>query len=71
MAGLVDANVEGYGIEASIAKLPASDLAMKMAVEAVQMPDGYGFIKGYPVGIRCVMRRSLRSRKAQISSIGN
>ena len=49
LASLVDNDVPDYGVEASVAKLRASDLAMKMATEAVQLHGGYGFIKQYPV----------------------
>ena len=34
-----------FGMEASIAKLRASDLAMRMTTEAVQMHGGYGYCK--------------------------
>lgn len=46
---LIDGGVENFGAEASIAKLRASDLAMRMTTEAVQMHGGYGFIKDYRV----------------------
>ena len=51
VAGLVesDAGAGDYAIEASIAKLRASDLAMRMTTEAVQMHGGYGYIKDYRV----------------------
>ena len=38
-----------FGVEASIAKLRASDLAMRMTTEAVQMHGGYGYISDYRV----------------------
>ena len=44
-----DAGAGDYAIEASIAKLRASDLAMRMTTEAVQMHGGYGYIKDYRV----------------------
>jgi alkylation response protein AidB-like acyl-CoA dehydrogenase len=44
---LIDAGSDDFGMEASIAKLRSSDLAMRMATEAVQMHGGYGFIKDY------------------------
>ncbi|MBX9590026.1 MAG: hypothetical protein K2X43_12025 [Hyphomonadaceae bacterium] len=47
VAGLVDGDAHEFGIEASIAKLRASDLAMRMATEAVQMHGGYGYIRDY------------------------
>ena len=37
------------GIEASMLKMRASDLAMRVATEAVQLHGGYGYIKEYPV----------------------
>lgn len=45
VADLVDAGEGDVGIEASIAKLRSSDLAMRMATEAVQMHGGYGYIR--------------------------
>lgn len=49
VADLVDAGVDEFGIEASIAKMRASDLAMRMTTEAVQMHGGYGYIRDYRV----------------------
>ncbi|HXZ92129.1 MAG TPA: acyl-CoA dehydrogenase family protein [Burkholderiales bacterium] len=46
---LVDAGAADIGIEASIAKLRASDLAMRIATEAVQLHGGYGYCKDYRV----------------------
>ena len=45
VADLVDAGTADFGIEASIAKLRASDLAMRMTTDAVQMHGGYGYIR--------------------------
>jgi alkylation response protein AidB-like acyl-CoA dehydrogenase len=45
VADLVDSGADDIGIEASIAKLRASDLAMRMATDAVQMHGGYGYIR--------------------------
>jgi acyl-CoA dehydrogenase len=45
VARLVDAGAADIGIEASIAKLRASDLAMRIATEAVQLHGGYGYCK--------------------------
>jgi len=45
VADLIDGGASGVGIEASIAKLRASDLAMRMTTEAVQMHGGYGYIR--------------------------
>jgi alkylation response protein AidB-like acyl-CoA dehydrogenase len=38
-----------FGKEASMAKLFASETAMKVATKAVQIHGGYGFTKEYPV----------------------
>jgi acyl-CoA dehydrogenase len=38
-------HVDAFGMEASIAKMRASDLAMRMTTEAVQMHGGYGYCK--------------------------
>lgn len=46
---LVDAGQSDIGIEASILKWRASDLAMRMATEAVQLHGGYGYISEYRV----------------------
>jgi acyl-CoA dehydrogenase len=45
VAGLIDAGVADIGPEASMLKLRASDLAMRIATEAVQLYGGYGYIK--------------------------
>jgi acyl-CoA dehydrogenase len=39
----------GIAVEASMLKLRASDLAMRIATEAVQLHGGYGYIKDYRV----------------------
>ncbi len=49
VAGMIDAGAADFGIEASIAKLRASDLAMRMTTEAVQMHGGYGYCSDYRV----------------------
>jgi alkylation response protein AidB-like acyl-CoA dehydrogenase len=49
VAELVEDGVEDFSMEASIAKLRASDLAMKMTSEAVQIFGGYGYISDYRV----------------------
>jgi alkylation response protein AidB-like acyl-CoA dehydrogenase len=49
VADLVDGGVGDMGLEASIAKLRATDLAMRMTTEAVQMHGGYGYIRDYRV----------------------
>lgn len=47
VAQLVDDGVDDMGLEASIAKLRASDLAMAMATECVQFHGGYGYCQDY------------------------
>jgi alkylation response protein AidB-like acyl-CoA dehydrogenase len=49
VASLVDGGAEDFATEASMAKLRASDLAMRMATEAVQMHGGYGYCRDYRV----------------------
>jgi acyl-CoA dehydrogenase len=49
VASLIDGAATDFGLEASIAKLRASDLAMRMTTEAVQMHGGYGYIRDYRV----------------------
>jgi acyl-CoA dehydrogenase len=53
VARLVDAGVSdigpGIAVEASMLKLRASDLAMRIATEAVQLHGGYGYIKEFRV----------------------
>ena len=40
---------EDHTIESSIAKLYASEAAVEVALDAVQLHGGYGYIKDYPV----------------------
>jgi acyl-CoA dehydrogenase len=49
VAGLIDAGESDIGVEASMLKMRASDLAMRIATEAVQLFGGYGYIKEYRV----------------------
>jgi alkylation response protein AidB-like acyl-CoA dehydrogenase len=49
VGALVDAGEEDMGIEASMLKMRATDLAMRMAIEAVQLHGGYGYCKDYRV----------------------
>ncbi len=49
VARLVDGGARDFGIEASILKMRASDLAMRIATEAVQLHGGYGYCKDYRV----------------------
>ncbi len=47
VADLVDRGEPEFSTEASIAKQRASDLAMKMATDAVQLFGGYGYCRDY------------------------
>ena len=49
VAALVDADASDFGIEASMLKLRASDLAMRITTDAVQLFGGYGYIRDYRV----------------------
>jgi alkylation response protein AidB-like acyl-CoA dehydrogenase len=49
LAGLIDGGAEDFGLEASMAKMRASDLAMRVTTEAVQMHGGYGYCSDYRV----------------------
>lgn len=49
VAALIEGGATDFGMEASMAKMRASDLAMRIATEAVQMHGGYGYIRDYRV----------------------
>jgi alkylation response protein AidB-like acyl-CoA dehydrogenase len=49
VGALIDAGTTDLGIEASVLKLRASDLAMRMTTEVVQLFGGYGYCKDYRV----------------------
>jgi alkylation response protein AidB-like acyl-CoA dehydrogenase len=49
VAGLIDGGASDFGLEASMAKLRASDLAMRLTTEAVQMHGGYGYCRDFRV----------------------
>jgi acyl-CoA dehydrogenase len=49
VAQLIDSGAPDFSTEASMAKMRASDLAMRMTTEAVQLHGGYGYIKEYKV----------------------
>ncbi len=49
LAELIDSDAKDFGVEASMAKMRASDLAMRAATEAVQMFGGYGYCRDYRV----------------------
>jgi len=45
LAAAVDAGLADFGVEASILKMRASDLAMRVTTDAVQFLGGYGYCK--------------------------
>jgi alkylation response protein AidB-like acyl-CoA dehydrogenase len=48
-ARMIDAGHKEYTLPASEAKLFASDVAMKVTIDAIQVFGGYGYMKEYPV----------------------
>ena len=48
-AQMIDRGEKKYSKESSMAKLFASDMAMKVTTDAVQILGGYGYMKDYPV----------------------
>lgn len=46
---MVDEGAKDFGVEASVLKMRASDLAMRVTTEAVQLLGGYGYTKDYRV----------------------
>jgi acyl-CoA dehydrogenase len=49
VADLIDDDETDIGLQASMAKLRASDLAMRISTEAVQMHGGYGYCRDFRV----------------------
>lgn len=49
VASLLEEGESDFGLEASMAKMRASDLAMRIATEAVQMHGGYGYCRDFRV----------------------
>ena len=49
VAALFEGEPGDYGLEASIAKMRSSDLAMRIATDAVQMHGGYGYCRDFRV----------------------
>ena len=49
VARMVDSGAKSVSKESAMAKLFASDVAMKVAVDAVQILGGYGYMRDYPV----------------------
>jgi alkylation response protein AidB-like acyl-CoA dehydrogenase len=48
-ARMIDAGSRSFAKEAAMSKLFASDMAMRVAVDAVQIYGGYGYMREYPV----------------------
>ena len=48
-ARMVDAGIKNYAKESAMCKYYASDVAMKVTTDAVQILGGYGYMKEYPV----------------------
>ena len=48
-ARMVDAGVKDVAKESAMAKMYASDVAMKVSVDALQLFGGYGYMKDYPI----------------------
>ena len=46
---MVDAGASDFGVESSMLKMRASDVAMRITTDAVQLHGGYGYIKDYRV----------------------
>jgi len=49
LARRIESGERGLGQEASMLKMRASDLAMRISTEAVQLHGGYGYVKDYRV----------------------
>jgi acyl-CoA dehydrogenase len=49
VARLVDSGATDFGVESSMLKLRASDVAMRITTDAVQLHGGYGYCKDYRV----------------------
>jgi len=49
VARMVDGGARDFGVEASMLKLRASDIAMRITTDAVQLHGGYGYCKDYRV----------------------
>lgn len=48
-ARMVDAGIKDVARESAMAKMYASDVAMKVTVDALQIFGGYGYMKDYPI----------------------
>jgi len=49
VARLIESGSDDFAVEASMLKMRASDLAMRVTTEAVQLYGGYGYCKDYRV----------------------
>jgi len=49
VAKTVDSGVKGVGLESAMAKVFASDVAMRVTTDAVQILGGVGYMRDYPV----------------------
>jgi len=49
VASLIEGGSTDFGLEASMAKMRGSDLAMRISTDAVQMHGGYGYCRDYRV----------------------
>jgi acyl-CoA dehydrogenase len=49
VGAMIDRGEDDIGIESSMLKMRASDLAMRITTDAVQLHGGYGYCKDYPV----------------------
>ena len=58
---MIDSGIRNFSKEAAMAKVFASDMAMKVTVDAVQLMGGCGYMKDYPV--------EKRMRDAKITQI--
>ncbi|HEX6142129.1 MAG TPA: acyl-CoA dehydrogenase family protein [Geminicoccaceae bacterium] len=47
VGAMVDAGIDAIGVEASMLKMKASDLAMRISTDVVQFMGGYGYITDY------------------------
>ncbi|MCK4416766.1 MAG: acyl-CoA dehydrogenase, partial [Candidatus Latescibacteria bacterium] len=48
-ARMIDSGTKNFSKESAMAKVFASDVAMKVTTDAVQVLGGYGYMKEYPV----------------------
>lgn len=49
VASLVESGADDFGIESSMLKMRASDVAMRVTENAVQLHGGYGYCRDFPV----------------------